>query len=63
MAVTGVVKPGDQITNAGAKIGDRLVLTKPIGTGLITTAGKNDLVDEEQLSSAIDVMSELHLAA
>ncbi len=63
LAVTGVVKPGDQITNAGAKIGDRLVLTKPIGTGLITTAGKNDLVDEEKLSSAIDVMSELNLAA
>ena len=63
LAVTGVVKPGDQITNAGAKIGDRLVLTKPIGTGLITTAGKNDLVDEEKLNNAIDVMSELNLAA
>ena len=63
LAVTGVVRPGDQITNAGAMIGDQLVLTKPIGTGLITTAGKNDLVDKQILNSAIDVMSELNLSA
>ena len=40
IAVTGLVRPGEQITNAGARPGDKLVLTKPIGTGIITTALK-----------------------
>ena len=40
MAVTGLIGPGEQMTNAGARPGDSLVLTKPIGTGIITTAGK-----------------------
>ena len=60
MSVTGVVNPGEQVTNAGAQPGDILVLTKPIGTGIITTAGKQERVSEEVLSSAVDVMSELN---
>ena len=44
LAVTGLVRPGEQISNAGARTGDVLVLTKPIGTGIITTAGKDDAV-------------------
>ena len=40
ISVTGLVRPGDQVTNTGARPGDRLVLTKPIGTGIITTALK-----------------------
>ena len=40
MAVTGIVKPGNQVSNADAKPGDTLVLTKPLGMGIITTAGK-----------------------
>lgn len=40
LAVTGVVKPGEQITNAGAKPGDVLVLTKPLGVGIVATAIK-----------------------
>lgn len=63
MAVTGMVKPGDHITNAGARPGDVLVLTKPIGTGIITTAGKQQRVSAEVLNGAIEVMSTLNKAA
>jgi|TARA_Y100000310_G_scaffold345499_1_gene465673 selenide,water dikinase len=63
LAVTGVVKPGEQVTNAGAQPGDALVLTKPIGTGIITTAGRDQVVDAEVLSNAIAVMAELNAAA
>ena len=63
MSVTGVVKPGMQVTNAGAKAGDTLVLTKPIGTGIITTAGKQEHVDKGILDNAIKVMSTLNRAA
>ena len=47
LSVTGVVKPGDEVTNAGAQPGDRLVLTKPIGTGVITTAGKQGVAGQD----------------
>ena len=42
LAVTGLLRAGEQVTNARAQEGDLLVLTKPIGTGIITTAGKQD---------------------
>ena len=63
MAVTGTVEPGKQITNAGATPGDALVLTKPIGTGIITTAGKREQASSDVLEGAIDVMSVLNKAA
>ena len=63
LAVTGVVTPGLQITNAGAKVGDVLVLTKPIGTGIITTAGKQQRVEAGVLDEAIRVMGTLNRAA
>ena len=63
MAVTGTVEPGKQITNAGARPGDALVLTKPIGTGIITTAGKREQVSAEVLDNAVTVMSTLNKAA
>ena len=63
MAVTGVLQPGRQVTNASAKPGDKLVLTKPLGTGIITTAGKNKVVDEAVLNRAIEVMSSLNSGA
>ena len=63
LAVTGLVEPGRQITNAGAKAGDVLVLTKPIGTGIITTAAKLQDVTSEVLEGAVEVMSTLNHSA
>ena len=63
MAVTGTVEPGRQITNAGARPGDALVLTKPIGTGVITTAGKREQASADVLDNAVAVMSTLNKAA
>ncbi len=63
LAVTGLVRPGEQVRNTGARAGDALVLTKPIGTGIITTAGKNDAVDPDVLASAISVMGDLNKGA
>ena len=63
MSVTGVVCPGEQVTNAGAQPGDVLVLTKPIGTGIITTAGKQERVSAETLERAVGIMGELNRKA
>ena len=63
LSVTGLVKPGMEVTNAGATAGNVLILTKPIGTGIITTAGKQGNVSESVLSEAIDVMSQLNKSA
>ena len=63
MAVTGLVRPGQQVTNAGARPGDVLVLTKPIGTGVITTAGKQQQVEPAVLEGAIRSMRTLNHAA
>jgi selenide,water dikinase len=63
LSVTGVVKPGKQVTNAGAKPGDVLVLTKPLGTGAITTAAKNDKADPAVLRLAVQMMATLNHAA
>ena len=59
MAVTGLVDPSRMITNAGARPGDAIVLTKPLGTGLVATAIKRQLATEEQVAAAIAVMTEL----
>ena len=63
MAVTGVVRPGAEVTNAGAMAGDDLVLTKPLGTGIITTAGKQGVADADTLARAVAVMGALNKAA
>jgi len=63
LAVTGVVRPGSEVTNAGAMAGDDLVLTKPLGTGIITTAGKQGAADAETLARAVEVMGALNKAA
>ena len=60
LSVTGVVHPDHIITKAGARAGDVLMLTKPLGTGLITTAGKNGVVSEAHLQNAIAWMSRLN---
>lgn len=56
-AVTGVVDPTRVITNAGAKSGDVLILTKPIGTGAINTAVKNGRAGAEAIDAALRAMT------
>ena len=63
MAVTGIAHSHAIITNDNAKPGDILVLTKPIGTGIISTAGKNGKADEATLQGAVTSMRTLNKAA
>jgi selenide, water dikinase len=60
-AVTGVVHPDRIWTNAGARPGDLLVLTKPIGTGVIATALKKGIARDEHVEASIESMSRLNL--
>lgn len=63
LSVTGVVHPNRIVTNGGAKPGDVLVLTKPLGTGVLTMAAKNEVIPQSALAQAIDVMADLNAAA
>ncbi len=60
LSVTGMVNPNDMITNAGAEPGDILVLTKPLGTGILTTGIKRGLTSGEVVTRGIDLMSRLN---
>lgn len=60
LAVTGTVHPDDIITNAGARPGDALVLTKPIGTGTLTSAAKAGRLNPDDLAEAIRAMTRLN---
>jgi selenide,water dikinase len=62
-AVTGLADADRIVTNAGARRGDLLVVTKPIGTGIITTALKRDACDPEVLRGAVDSMTTLNATA
>ena len=63
MAAVGEARPDKIVTNAGAKPGDVLVLTKPLGTGILTTALKRDLVSEADLVEAVSIMTTLNAGA
>lgn len=63
MVVTGVVHPEKILTNSNARPGDVLILTKPIGTGIISTAVKNGLADIKIAEKARDVMATLNAKA
>ncbi len=63
LAVTGIVHPDRVFTKGGGKPGDLLVLTKPLGTGIIATALKGRLASPEAEAAMIRVMSELNRAA
>ncbi len=63
MAVTGTVHPARIVTNAGARLGDTLVLTKPIGTGVLATALKKDAIDAAQMAPAVRAMTTLNAYA
>ncbi len=63
MAVTGTIHPDRIMTNAGARVGDILVLTKPLGTGVLGSALKKDAVDVAQIADAIRWMTTLNADA
>lgn len=63
LSVTGIAHPKHLLTKGGARPGDLLVLSKPLGTGLITTAHKRDLVEEHDLQAAIGSMMQLNRKA
>lgn len=60
MVVSGIVHPEKIIKNKGAMAGDVLILTKPLGTGIISTAIKRGLVKKSLQNEVIDLMSELN---
>ena len=60
LAVTGFVKPENVWTNSGAQPGDVLLLTKPLGVGILTTAAKAGLVEQELLDKLYVQMSTLN---
>jgi selenide,water dikinase len=60
LAVIGEAHPAHVMTKAGAQPGDLLMLTKPLGTGVVTTAWKNDKATEEHLAEAVGWMKRLN---
>lgn len=63
LAVSGFVHPKKVLTNSGAKPGDRLILTKPLGIGIITTAAKAELVESDLLDRVYKQMATLNKTA
>ncbi len=63
LAVTGLIHPDRVITNRAAKPGDGLILTKPIGTGILATALKRGLLNENQKLRLIETMAALNKSA
>lgn len=63
LVVTGVVHPDKVIKNSTAQAGDNLILTKPLGTGIVNTAVKAELASEESMSEAIRMMKTLNRVA
>jgi len=63
LAVTGLIHPKKILTNANAKVGDRLVLTKALGTGIIATALKGQMASEEAVRKITESMVTLNRTA
>jgi selenide,water dikinase len=63
LAVTGLVHPDRILSKGGAKVGDVLLLTKPLGAGILTTAGKKQKVSVADLDAAIASMARLSAKA
>jgi len=60
LSVTGTVHPKQLVTNSGAKAGDKLIFTKPLGTGIINTAVKAGVVDEQTAARVTKCMAALN---
>ncbi len=63
LSVTGFVEADRVVRNAGAKVGDRLILTKPLGLGILTTALKQDLLSESDIEDAVEKAAHLNRGA
>jgi selenide,water dikinase len=63
LSVTGTIHPAQVVLNNGARAGDRLILTKPLGTGIISTAIKGNMADEGAVARITMSMSTLNLRA
>jgi len=63
MAVTGVIDPRRIVRNVGARVGDALLLTKALGTGVLMTAFKRDALNPEHYTSAVNSMVQLNAGA
>ena len=63
LSVVGLVQPGRQVSNAGARPGDVLVLTKPLGTGIVTTGCKAGVAPQGSVETAVETMATLNRAA
>jgi selenide,water dikinase len=63
LAVTGLIDPGQIITNSGARIGDRLLLTKRLGTGIVSTALKQGKADSREVAALTENMTALNKVA
>lgn len=63
LSVTGIIHPDHITTKGNARVGDVLVLTKPLGSGLITTAAKNGVASDTHLRHAIEWMMQLNRGA
>lgn len=63
LAVTGIAHPDCIVTNRGARPGEALVLTKPLGTGVLVTALKGEMITEEEARPAIEYMTRTNRAA
>jgi selenide,water dikinase len=63
MAVTGVIDPRRIIRNVGARVGDALILTKPLGTGVLMTAFKREQLTQEEYDAAVESMARLNASA
>ena len=63
LSITGIIHPAKAVFNTGAKTGDRLILTKPLGTGIISTALKAKMADEDTVAKATKSMATLNRKA
>jgi selenide,water dikinase len=63
LSVTGIVHPDRVITNKGSRLGDRLILTKPLGSGILNTAMKAGMLEESLKQKTVGYMARLNKAA
>lgn len=63
LSVTGILHPDHILSLQGAGVGDALIITKPLGTGILATALKGGLIGEDEMAEAITAMATLNMSA